>query len=169
MNLNSDAGLSKLKNLIASGNLAIIGVDADKYSGLTSADVWTLDSYINPDVNHANTIVGYDDSISYTENGTTQYGAFKVANSWGVGGWEKDPDGFYWISYETMKQRIGYCMFYYDMLITSLNYLHLSRSAMKKEANVTSESGWEPLTSRYLRKVSVSTWMAEPFLFPKTA
>ena len=134
MSLNSDAGLSNLKNLIASGNLAIIGVDADKYSGLTSADVWTLDSYINPDVNHANTIVGYDDGISYTENGTTHYGAFKVANSWGIGGWEKDPDGFYWISYETMKQPIGYCMFYYDMidyepeLLASFQISHEKRS-----------------------------------------
>jgi cyclophilin family peptidyl-prolyl cis-trans isomerase len=117
MSLYSDSGLSNLKNFIASGNLAIIGVDANKYSALTSADVWTLDGYTNPDVDHANTIVGYDDRISYTENGTTHYGAFKVANSWCVGGtWEKVPDGFYWISYEAMKQRIGYCMFYYDMI-----------------------------------------------------
>jgi hypothetical protein len=116
MSVDSDSGLSNLKNWIASGNLAIIGVDANRYSALTSADIWTLDGYTNPDVNHANTIVGYDDSINYTENGEVHYGAFKVANSWGVGGWEKDPDGFYWISYETMKQRIEYCMFYYDMI-----------------------------------------------------
>jgi hypothetical protein len=116
MSVNSDSGLSNLKNWIASGNLAIIGVDAKKYSALTSADIWTLEGYTSPSVNHANTIVGYDDSINYTENGEVRYGAFKVANSWGVGGWENVPDGFYWISYETMKQRIGYCMFYYDMI-----------------------------------------------------
>ena len=134
MSLYSDSGLSNLKNFIAAGNLAIIGVDANKYSALTSADVWTLDGYTNPDVNHANTIVGYDDSITYTENGTTHYGAFKVANSWGVGGWEKVPDGFYWISYEAIKQRIGYCMFYYDMvdyepeLLAAFEISHLKRS-----------------------------------------
>jgi C1A family cysteine protease len=116
MNVDSDAGLSNLKNWIASDNLAIIGVDANRYSALTSADIWTLDGYTNPDVNHANTIVGYDDNINYTENGEVHYGAFKVANSWGIGRWEKDPDGFYWISYETMKQRIENCMFYYDMI-----------------------------------------------------
>jgi C1A family cysteine protease len=116
MNVDSDAGLSNLKNWIASDNLAIIGVDANRYSTLTSADIWTLDGYTNPDVNHANTIVGYDDNINYTENGEVHYGAFKVANSWGIGRWEKDPDGFYWISYETMKQRIENCMFYYDMI-----------------------------------------------------
>jgi hypothetical protein len=116
MSVNSDAGVSNLKNWIASGNLATIGVDAYKYSALTSADIWTLEGYTNPSVNHANTVVGYDDSVNYTENGEVHYGAFKVANSWGVGGWEKDPDGFYWISYEAMKQRIGYCMFYYDII-----------------------------------------------------
>ncbi|HPR95401.1 MAG TPA: hypothetical protein PK466_03665 [Thermotogota bacterium] len=29
-------------------------------------------------------------------------GAFKIANSTGIGGWEKVPDGFYYISYDTM-------------------------------------------------------------------
>ena len=116
MDLSSPSGLANLKNWIASDNLAIIGVDSTKYAGLDGADVLTLDSYVSPDVDHANTIVGYDDSKSYTENGTTYYGAFKVANSWGKGGWEKIPDGFYWISYETMKQRVGDCMFYYDRI-----------------------------------------------------
>lgn len=116
MNVNTDLGLANLKNWIASDHLAVIGVDASKYSGLTSADMWTLDNYVNPSVNHANTIVGYDDNVAYTENGQTRYGAFKVANSWGVGGWENVNDGFYWISYEAMKQRVGYCMFYYDLV-----------------------------------------------------
>lgn len=116
MNVNTDSGLTNLKNWIASGNLATISVDADKYNVLTSADMWTLDNYNTEDTNHANTIVGYDDSINYTENGEVHYGAFKVANSWGVGVWEKDPDGFYWISYEAMKHRIEHCMFYHDMI-----------------------------------------------------
>src|SRR3972149_399511 len=106
LSVTSDSGLASLKNWIASGNLAVISVDANKYSGLTSADVWTLDNYVSPSTNHANTIVGYDDSISYTESGVTHYGAFKVANSWGKGGWEKVTDGFYWLSYEAMKQRV---------------------------------------------------------------
>ncbi|MBN1245425.1 C1 family peptidase [Candidatus Bathyarchaeota archaeon] len=116
MNFNTPSGLTNLKNWIASGHLATISVNAFKYEVLTSTDMWTLDNYNTEDTNHANTIVGYDDSINYTENGEVRYGAFKVANSWGVGGWEKDPDGFYWISYEAMKQRIEYCMFYHDMI-----------------------------------------------------
>jgi len=116
MNVSTSTGLANLKNWIASDHLAIIGVDANKYSSLTSADMWTLDNYVNPSVNHANTIVGYDDNIAFTENGQLRYGAFKIANSWGVGGWENVIDGFYWISYEAMKQRVGYCMFYYDLV-----------------------------------------------------
>ena len=116
MSVDTESGLANLKNLIASGYLATISVDAYKYDVLTSADMWTLDNYNNFGTNHANTIVGYDDNMNYTENGEVHYGAFKVANSWGVGGWENDPDGFYWISYETMKQSIEYCMFYYDMI-----------------------------------------------------
>jgi hypothetical protein len=113
MSLNSEAGINNLKNWIASGHLGTISVDADQYSTLGSADIWTLDNYVSPDTNHANTIVGYDDSKNYTEGGTVHYGAFKVANSWG-NSWSGD--GFYWISYEAMKQRVGTCMFYYDMI-----------------------------------------------------
>ena len=122
MNINTDADLAKLKNWLASENLATIAVDADEFSNLNSADLWTLDNYNNPVTNHAATIVGYNDSFAYTEARQTRYGAFKIANSWGVGfTGEKVQDGFYWISYEAMKQRVslgGPCMFYFD----SINY-----------------------------------------------
>ena len=111
----TDQGIGSLKSWVASGHLATISIDAGQYNKLSSSDVWTSTMYVNPKTNHANTIVGYDDSISYVENGTTKTGAFKVANSWGVGGWEQVPDGFYWISYEAMKQAVTYCMCYNDM------------------------------------------------------
>jgi len=114
--LSEDQDLTSLKNWIASDHLAVLTVDGNQYSQLTNDDVWTLDNYANPSENHANTMVGYDDSIEYMEEGQIRHGAFKIANSWGVGGWENVPDGCYWISYETMKQRVGYCMFYYDMV-----------------------------------------------------
>lgn len=45
---------------------------------------------------------------SFTTNSTVKKGAFKIANSWGIGGWEKVPDGFFWITYEAMKMnRMG--------------------------------------------------------------
>jgi hypothetical protein len=114
MTLDTDSSIVNLKNWIALGNLAIISIDANKFTNFTSNDVWTLDNYVNPSTNHANTIVGYDDNFSYVEQGILRHGVFKIANSWGVGGWEKAPDGFYWISYQAMKQAVGYCMFYQD-------------------------------------------------------
>ena len=110
------SSVDSLKNWLANGNLAVISINADEYYKLTSNDVWTIDNYNGYSTNHANTIVGYDDNFSYTEGGSTHYGAFKVANSWGIGGWENIPDGFYWISYEAMKQRVQYFMFYNDKI-----------------------------------------------------
>jgi len=117
LELNTDDDITSLKNWIASDHLAVIAVDANKYDFLTSGDMWTLDNYVVTELNHANTVVGYDDNTYYTEQGELRQGAFKIANSWGVGGWEKIADGCYWISYEAMKQRLGYpCMFYGDRI-----------------------------------------------------
>jgi hypothetical protein len=122
LDLTMDEGITSLKNWIASEHLAMIGVDAYQYDYLTINDVWTMDNYVNPVVNHANTIVGYDDNFEYFEEGQLRHGAFKIANSWGVAGvggvryWEKVPDGYYWISYEAMKQRVTYCFFYQDKI-----------------------------------------------------
>ena len=131
--LNTDDGLISLKNFLASGHLALISVDAYQYSNLTSEDFWTLDNYVNISTNHANTIVGYNDDIKYLEQGEWRYGAFKIANSWGEGGWENITDGCYWISYEAMKQRVEHCTFcrdrtdYRPELVSSFRIDHLKR------------------------------------------
>ncbi len=101
--VNNDENVLSLKNWLAAGNLAVFALDAGQYDFLTSQDVLTsYDSRQEP--NHANTIVGYDDNFSYTINGVEHFGAFKIANSWGKGGWENVADGCYWIPYEIMKQ-----------------------------------------------------------------
>ncbi|HEY4674499.1 MAG TPA: hypothetical protein VIH48_00425, partial [Candidatus Bathyarchaeia archaeon] len=134
MPISTDEDIVSLKNWIASGNLAIISVDSGKYSLLTNNDVWTVNNYIAPEENHANTIVGYDDQFSYFENGQTRYGAFKVANSWGVGGWQEDvEDGCFWISYAAMKEKVKLCMFFRDRigyepeLVASFKIAHSKR------------------------------------------
>ena len=122
LNFNSSSGIQCLKNLLAAGTLVSIGVDADLFTKFTSTDFWTLDNYSpadNSSINHANTVVGYDDNIAYNESGLTRQGAFKVVNSWGTGSWEHVADGFYWISYETMRQRVGATsdgIFFYDSI-----------------------------------------------------
>ncbi len=122
LSIETATGIQSLKNLVASGTLASIGIDGDEFSAMTTGDLWTLDNYSpasSSSINHGNTIVGYDDNMSYSESGLTRQGAFKVVNSWGVGGnWEHVPDGFYWISYEAMRLRVGLysdAMFYYDL------------------------------------------------------
>lgn len=104
----TDAELITLKQWLANGNLAIISVNADKFADLSASDLWTINNYNPSTRNHVNVIVGYDDSFGpYSEDGqANRYGAFKVANSWGTGGWEHVADGFYYLSYECMKQRI---------------------------------------------------------------
>jgi hypothetical protein len=117
INLNTTHGVENLKNWIASGNLAAIAVDANQYSNLTDTDVWTLDNYVNPNTDHANTVVGYDDNFEYVELGETRHGAFKIANSWSVGGWgEHVYDGCLWISYEAINQRVKTALFYRDRI-----------------------------------------------------
>lgn len=162
--VKTDADIVSLKNWIASGNLAAIGVDASKLSNglwsfLTSNDMLTLDNYQNPQVNHENTIVGYNDNIEYTENGTIHHGAFKIANSWGIGWllnpWEHVPDGCYWISYEAMKQRVLLpCEFYYDRigyqpeLLASFRITHSKRG----ECSISISTGsQEKNFSQYIR------------------
>ncbi len=115
MYVDSDAGLQDLKQMLADSNLAVISVNADYYEQMTDDDLWTLDNYNPSSRNHANTVVGYDDNYGpYEENGNPDtYGAFKVANSWGVGGsWENVDDGYLYISYACMKQRIDYIYYY---------------------------------------------------------
>jgi hypothetical protein len=117
LRLTTDAGLSSLKNWIASDNLAVIAIGAAQYENLSSNDVWTISNDVNAPINHENTIVGYDDNLQYTEEGQLRQGAFKIANSWGVGWYgDHNSDGFYWISYKAMQQRVIYCNFCRDII-----------------------------------------------------
>ena len=108
---DTDTGIEDLKRLMVNGNLGIIPVYCEYYSNFGAKNLWTLDNY-NPSLtDHANTVVGYDDNYGpYTESGNSnKYGAFKVANSWGPG---FGTDGFYYISYECLKQRVRQVYFY---------------------------------------------------------
>ncbi len=107
---NSDQGIENLKNWLAAGNLAVMAIDSkgnlDYLRVKSATDMITTDIFVDGQLNHAATIVGYDDNILYIENGELTRGAFKIANSWGEGLWENVIDGCYWISYQTMKQLV---------------------------------------------------------------
>ena len=157
-----------LKNWLVDGNLAIISINANEYSKLTAEDLWKADTYIGSTTNHANTIVGYDDSFGpYTEQGQQRYGAFKVVNSWGIGGWEKVPDGFYWISYEAMKQRVQYFMFYDDKIdydpamIAVFEMTHTKRN----ECDITAGKG-NPASPTQTKSFAPWNWDGGALPFP---
>ncbi len=116
--IDTNATQNKLfKQVLASGKLALIHINAYKYSQLSEKDLWTIDNYQTNIFNHLNAVVGYDDDFGpYVENGDTTYGAFKVVNSSGKGGWENDPDGFYYISYRCLQKYIKFAILFNDRI-----------------------------------------------------
>jgi hypothetical protein len=161
--MDVSSSVNALKALLASGNLAQIAIDAaDMY------EVATLDNFHNNDINHANTIVGYDDNFAYTEGGVTRYGAFKVANSWGpTWAGEGNADGCWWLSYRALRYRIGEVTFMEDRtgynpeLIAVFGINHLDRG----ETTITFGAGklTDPLITKYFISPQNSSDGNDPF------
>jgi len=90
--------ISTIKNLVEGGTPVTFNIDADEYNpGLGDNYILSSVEYSSSTINHAQCIVGFDDSI--TDDGDV--GAFRVVNSWGDG-W--GDSGFYWLTYETLKE-----------------------------------------------------------------
>ncbi len=139
--VNSTQGVTSLKNWLAADNLAILAIDAtdnlQNLTGISTQDLLTTDNYIDKILDHAVTIVGYDDTFTYIENDTLHYGAFKIANSWGIGGWENIPDGCFWISYNAMVELstpnnpmtlFGDLVGYQPQILATFNIAHMVKS-----------------------------------------
>ncbi len=92
--LSSPGEIDVLKSWINEGRPVSIAVDANQYN-FGGDSVLSSQEYTPGSPNHANTIVGYDDSVS--DDGET--GAFKVANSWGSS-WGPNGDGTYYMTYD---------------------------------------------------------------------
>ena len=125
-------GVNNLRQLLANGKVAVISIyvwdnfiDINNYGNVyTVAD---LSGYNHG--GHAVVVVGYDDN-KYTKDG---YGAFKLANSWGVG-W--GDHGFFWMSYKaflTSYVCTGWAMYldyradYMPKTVVALKINHASR------------------------------------------
>ncbi len=92
--------IDQIKLLVSDGIPVTFALDAGEFfsdpeGGLI--DNFTLSSaeYSSLFLNHAQTIVGYDDAV--TDDG--EVGAFRVVNSWGT---EFADEGFYWFTYDAM-------------------------------------------------------------------
>ncbi|MFN2341260.1 MAG: Two component regulator three Y domain protein, partial [Halanaerobium sp.] len=56
--INNYTDINAVKDLLDQGYLLSTAIDSRKY---TSSGVWTVDNYSSPNLDHANTVVGYDD------------------------------------------------------------------------------------------------------------
>ena len=110
---DSTTTISSIRSLIAANTPVTFAMDAGQFvSGLNDNNLIVASEYTTGSMNHAQCIVGYDDSK--TQAGSSDVGAFKVVNSWGTGFGDK---GYYWISYDTIK-KIGASGLLYATYIT---------------------------------------------------
>ena len=102
-----------LKAWVAEGYALSIVLDAGNYGkGLGSGDdIINSTEHVPGNPNHANTIVGYNDS----KEDDGEIGAFKIVNSWGSGwGSEWGGNGYYWMTYEAAKELPGIVLKFRD-------------------------------------------------------
>lgn len=92
----NNSTISSIKTLLSGGQPITFALDASSYNNFGSDDVLGSNA-MGYNIDHGNTIVGYDDSKTDVETGET--GAFKVVNSWGST-WGPDNNGYYWMTYQ---------------------------------------------------------------------
>ncbi len=99
----SSSNISEVKSMLADGHIAVVGIMNYGWHGARNADgEYCLVYAAGSDINHAVTIVGYDDNFQVTYNGITFTGAFKVANSLGEN-WSDGKDGYFWVAYDALN------------------------------------------------------------------
>ncbi len=105
--MGHSASVNDIKGLINGGTPVTFVIDAYEYSSGFADGNWIISSaeYNSLTYNHAQTIVGYDDTI--TDDG--EWGAFRVANSWG-NGWADN--GFFWLTYDAFLKIGGNNLLY---------------------------------------------------------
>ena len=100
-----NTAFSTVKNLLSSNLPVTFALDANMFTNSLGDNIITANEYNSDVMNHAQTIVGYDDAK--TDGVHSDVGAFKIVNSWGKN-WGNH--GYYWISYDAMK-KIGSNLF----------------------------------------------------------
>ena len=101
--------INTIKTLVSSGYPITFALDAYSYSYFGSDNVLGSNVMLS-ELNHGNTIVGYDDAKQDAETG--EVGAFKIVNSWGY--WGPNHNGYYWMTYQAFLGSWNY---------GSLNYI----------------------------------------------
>ena len=88
-----------IKALVVSGVPVSFAMDANEYSSGFGDGNYIISSseYASTDLNHAQTIVGFDESVS----DDSDLGAFRVVNSWGA---DWGDSGYYWFTYSALEE-----------------------------------------------------------------
>ncbi len=133
--------IDDIKYLLMDDALVCISFDAGQYdNGFEDGNyIISSEEYDSNTVNHAQTIVGYNDGI--TDDG--DIGAFRVVNSWGSS-WADD--GFYWLTYDAFNE-ILLKVYYY--LIPQTNYdnqtyleIRFSVTPSRERFSVNGDTKW---------------------------
>lgn len=94
-----DSDITIIKNAVSSGYPVVFALNANSYLKFGADAVLGLNAMVSG-YNHANTIVGFDDSVVDIESG--EVGAFKCVNSWGST-WGPNHNGYYWMTYNAFR------------------------------------------------------------------
>jgi C1A family cysteine protease len=99
MPYSSSSTIDDIKLLVSGGTLVTFALDANQLTPSFDDDNYVVSSaeYSSTSLNHAQTIVGFDDSLA--DDGDV--GAFRVVNSWGS---EWGDEGFYWFTYDAIHE-----------------------------------------------------------------
>lgn len=97
LSYEGDATIEGVKALIASGVPVTFAMTSSNIGSFGDNYVLSSREYQVRSADHAQTLVGYDDSL--VEDG--ERGAFKVVNSWGS---HFGDGGFYWLTYDAIKE-----------------------------------------------------------------
>ncbi|HBF34649.1 TPA: hypothetical protein DDW35_08790, partial [Candidatus Sumerlaeota bacterium] len=124
--MSNDTTINGVKQLLANGQVVVTRTDvydnwykyyAEAGTGISN---WVIYSHSGSyEGGHAITIVGYDDTRAYTNNGTTKYGAFLIANSWGQSWGTYNTSGtgskgYFWVAYDYIKSSGNFAYAYYN-------------------------------------------------------
>lgn len=107
---NDTSNLNYVKNMISSGHVGVIWVDAKRWEIKRNSDgeYAVVQGGTNRNASdtasggHFMAVVGYDNNFEITVNNVTLKGAFKLANSWGET-WNEGNDGFIWVMYDALN------------------------------------------------------------------
>jgi len=100
-----------IKALVSAGTPVAFAMDANEFISAFSDGNYIISSneYSSTMLNHAQTVVGYDDTLS----DDSDTGAFRVVNSWGD---DWGDSGYYWFTYAAIEE-LG------DLGILALNFI----------------------------------------------